>query len=340
MKMFERIKKYCNFAAPSGYEFLMHDMIKADIEPYADSIETDGMGNLVAFKKGKRSPSAPIVVSAHMDEVGMMVSYITDDGRIYFSPVGGIDRRVLAGKRVIVGDKQIDGVIVSRQLHLLPPSERGKCDDSSEMYIDIGAGSSDEVLENISIGDRIAFIPNYAEFGDGFVRSKAIDDRLGCAVLAELIRQELEYDTYFAFCVSEECGCFGAQAVCKRIEPGLAVVVESTTAGDIAGAPEHKMACCLREGAVVSHMDNGTIYDRETVEGVMALANEKGINAQLKNIVAGGNEAKAYQTSSAACKVVAVSCPTRYIHSPACVAAKQDMQAVYELVAAIIERGI
>ena len=338
--MFDRIKKYCDFTAPSGYEFLMHDMIQADIEPYADSVEAYDMGNLVAFKKGKHTPSTPIVVSAHMDEVGMMVSHIADDGRIYFSPVGGIDRRVLLGKRVVIGDDHIDGVIASKAMHILPKAEQGKCDDSAEMYIDIGASSRDEVLKYIDIGDYAALIPNYAEFGDGFIRSKAIDDRLGCAVLAELIRQELEYDTYFAFCVSEECGCFGAQAVCKRIGPGLAVVVESTTAGDISGAPEHKKACCLREGAVVSHMDNGTIYDRETVDAVMALAAEKGIRAQLKNIVAGGNEAKAYQTSSAACKVIAVSCPTRYIHSPACVAAKQDMQAVYELVAAIIERGI
>lgn len=338
--MFDRIKKYCNFAAPSGYEYLMHDMIIDDIKPYADSIETDGMGNIVAFKKGKQAPASPVVVSAHMDEVGMMVSHITDDGRIYFSPVGGIDRRVLSGKRVIIGDARINGVITSKQMHLMPKSEQGKCDDSADMYIDIGALSREEALQHTDIGDRIAFIPNYEEFGDGFVRSKAIDDRFGCAVLAELIKQELEYDTYFAFCVSEECGCFGAQAVCKRLHPGTAIVVESTTAGDIAGAPEHKKACCLREGAVVSHMDNGTVYDSDTVGKVMALAEEKGIKAQLKNIVAGGNEAKAYQTSAEACKVVAVSCPTRYIHSPACVAAKQDMQSVYELVAAIIERGI
>jgi len=337
--MFDTIKKYCDIIAPSGYEYLLKQAILDDIKPYADSIECDTMGNVIAFKKGKKVPDHKTVVSAHMDEVGLMVKYITDEGRIYFSPLGGIDRRVLASKRVMIGDNHILGVIASKPIHLQTADEKGKCEDPSFMTIDIGASSRAEAEKVVSIGDYIGFVPNYEEFGDGFVRSKAIDDRFGCAVLTELIKGELKYDTHFAFVVSEECGCYGGQVVAKKLQPDAAIVVEATTAGDIAGAPDAKKACLLRSGAVISHMDNGTIYDPQVVQEVMNVAEQKGIKAQIKNIVAGGNDAKAYQTSGGACKVLAVSLPTRYIHSPACVAAFEDMTAVYQLVKAMLERG-
>lgn len=337
--MFERIERYCRICSPSGYEKNIRDAIIEDIKDHVDWYEVDTMGNLTAFKKGMYTPEKKTVISAHMDEVGMIVSHITDDGRIYFSCVGGIDRRVLGGKRVVIGDNQVKGVISSKAIHLQKPDERGKCDDPADMTIDIGAQSRKEVLSCVRVGDFISFVPNYEEFGSGLVRSKAIDDRFGCAVLVEIAKKQLKYDTYFAFCVCEETGCDGARIVCSRLKPDAAIVVESTTAGDVAAVPNSRIACALREGAVISHMDNGTIYNAAVVDMLLKTASENGIKAQLKNIVAGGNEAKVYQTYGGGCKVAAISCPTRYIHSPACVAAKEDMMSVYDLVYAVIERG-
>ncbi len=337
--MFERIKRYTSICSPSGYEKNIREAIIDDIKDFVDWYEVDSMGNLTAFKKGEHAPEKKTVISAHMDEVGMIVSHITDDGRIYFSCVGGIDRRVLGGKRVVIGDGQIPAVISSKAIHLQKPEEKGKCDDVANMTIDIGAQTKSEVLSCVRIGDYISFVPNYEEFGSGLVRSKAIDDRFGCAVLVEIARQKLKYDTYFAFCVCEETGCDGAKIVCSKLKPDTAIVVEATTAGDVGDVPKARRACSLREGAVISHMDNGTIYDPDVVNMLIKTAGEQGIKAQLKNIVAGGNEAKVYQTYGGGCTVAAISCPTRYIHSQACVAAKEDMMSVYKLVYAVIERG-
>ena len=329
--MKELTKKLCNAFGPSGEEDEVRALIKAEIAPYCDKIETDKVGNLIAFKRGKKKTEAPTLFAAHMDEVGLMIEYITDDGYLYFDTVGGIDRRVLAGRRVEIGEKRIRGAIASKAIHLQKPEERGICVPVSEMYIDIGAKSREEAAELITVGDNAVFVPNFEDFGDGFIKSKALDDRIGCAVLCEMIKSELEYDTYFAFTVCEEVGCRGALSVAFALSPARTVVIEATTAGDLPDTPQHRRACAVGEGAVLSYMDGGAIYDRAFFDKALAVAKEKEIPCQVKNIVAGGNDSQSFQTGAAGSRVLAISAPTRYIHSASSVVSVSDLEAVRDL---------
>lgn len=337
--MKELTKKLCNAFGPSGEEDEVRELIKAEIAPYCDKIEVDKVGNLIAFKCGKNKTDAPTLFAAHMDEVGLMIQYASDDGYLYFDTVGGIDRRVLAGRRVEIGEKRLRGAIASKAIHLQKAEERGICVPISEMYIDVGAESREDVAELIKVGDNAVFVPNFEDFGDGLIKSKALDDRIGCAVLCEMIKSELEYDSYFAFTVCEEVGCRGALSVAFALKPAKTVVIEATTAGDLPDAPKHKRACSVGDGAVLSYMDGGTIYDKAFFDKALSLAKEKMIPCQVKNAVAGGNDSQSFQTGAAGSKVLAISVPTRYIHSASSAASLSDMEAVRDLAIEISKLG-
>ena len=192
------LKTLCDIVAPSGSEKAVCDAIKSDIEPFADSIRTDALGNLIAFRKGKQQGKT-VLVAAHMDEVGFMVKYIAEDGRLLFDAVGGLDARVVAGKRVSFTKNGKLGVIASKAIHIQTADELDKATPINKMYIDIGVNTREEAEKFVLVGDVCSFIPNYEQFGEGYLKSKAIDDRFGCYALCRLIREEPEYDTYFAF---------------------------------------------------------------------------------------------------------------------------------------------
>ena len=337
--MIERLKKYCGCISPSGCEDEIRELIIQDIQQIATRYEVDRMGNLIAFKKGRKTPDKKVVVSAHMDEVGLMVKYISDEGYIYFDPIGGIDPRVVGGRRVVIGDKRIYGVVASKAIHLQKKKERGMVVPLEEMYIDIGCDDKKSCEEVVSVGDVATFVPNFEEFGDGLIKSKAIDDRFGCALLVELMQEELEYDTYFAFVTCEEVGTDGAKQVAFNLRPDIAIAIEATTAGDVLGAPKSRYACELRKGAVISHIDGSTIYDKKLVEYALATAQENNIKCQLKNVIAGGNDASAYQRTAAGARVLAVSAPTRYIHSASNIVCKDDLFEIKKLILALLQKG-
>jgi endoglucanase len=337
--MLRYLKKYCDILGPSGMEDEIREAIIADIKDSGAEYETDPMGNLIVFKKGKNRRSKKVLFSAHTDEVGFMVKYIDEEGYLWFDAIGGVDRRVVSGRRVEFCESGINGVVASKAIHMQTPEERGKCEPISEMRIDIGAYDRETASKYVTVGDCCTFTPNYEEFGSGLVRSKALDDRFGCAVLVAMINSELEYDTYFAFNTCEEVGCDGAKEVGHRLRPDVVIALEATTAGDILGVPKSKCACSVGSGAVLSIMDRSTIYDKELLETAVAVANEKEIKWQYKNVVAGGNEAGVYQRSAEGAKVLAISAPARYIHSASNVLSIEDMQSVAALAAAINERS-
>ncbi len=338
--MINRLKKYCDCISPSGSEDRIRKLIVDDIRGIATSFEIDRMGNLTAFKKGRRTPDKKILLSAHMDEVGFMLKYISDEGYIYFENIGGIDPRVVAGRRVAIGDKSITGVIASKAIHLQKQKERGVCTPINEMYIDIGCTDRESCEKLVTVGDVAVFPPNFEEFGDNLIKSKAIDDRFGCALLVELIHQELEIDTYFAFPVCEEVGTDGAKQIAFRLMPDIAIIIEATTAGDVADAPKSRQACALRDGAVISHMDGGTIYDKRLVELAKQTAEKESIRYQIKNVIAGGNEAAAYQKRGSGARVLAISAPARYIHSASNVVCKDDLFETKRLITALLNGGL
>jgi len=333
----ELLKKLCNAYGPSGMEDEVRDIIIDEIKDYCDSYEVDKVGNLIAFKKGIKDTGKKILLSAHMDEIGFMIRKLTEEGYAYCDEIGGVEREVVGGKRILIGTQKELGVICAKAIHLQKQEERGVCIPIEEMYIDLGCESFEELSEKISIGDEAVYVPNFEEFGNGMIKSKAIDDRVGCAILIELLKEELPCDTYFAFVTCEENGLRGAIPLSFKLKPDIAIVVEATTAADIPGTPEGQECCKVREGAVISHMDGGTIYNKELFKKAVDTFEEKKIKYQVKNFVAGGNDSRAYQQYSGGSKVAAISVPVRYIHSPASVAAIEDIENTKNAVSALLE---
>ena len=168
-------------------------------------------------------------------------------------------------------------------------------------------------------GDIVYFSSEYTEFGNGMIKSKAVDDRFGCALLIELIKSDLEYDAYFTFTVQEEIGLRGARAAAFSVNPDVAIAVEATTAADIEGVSGNKRVCSLGKGAVVSYMDRGTMYDKELYNYAFEIAEKKNISCQTKTLIAGGNNSGAIHIAGNGVRTIAVSAPCRYLHSPSCV---------------------
>ncbi|MFI3226909.1 MAG: M42 family metallopeptidase [Clostridia bacterium] len=332
------IDTLCNISGTSGNEEKVCKFIKKEIKDYVDELKVDTMGNLIAFKKGEKTPKNRVMICAHMDEVGFIVKDITEDGMIKFGFCGGIDTKVVLGRRVKFG--KVCGVVGIKAVHLTTADERKKAPASSTLYIDIGANSKKEAENLVSLGDYGTFDSLSYEFGDGFYKAKALDDRYGCALMIEMIKTELEYDTYFSFNVQEEVGLRGAMVSAYDIKPDIAVVLETTTAADISDVKGQMKVCCLGEGVVISYMDRATIYDEELYNKATALADAHGIKWQTKSLIAGGNDSGTIHKSRAGVKTVALSVPTRYLHSPACVAKISDMEETYKMLEIFMKEGI
>lgn len=334
--LFQNIETLSQLNGISGDEGAVRDFIISQIQDYC-TYQVDALGNLLCFKKGMIIPSKRLLISAHMDEVGMIVTAVTEEGLLKFTTVGGIDQRVILGRAVQLYRTGTVGVIGTKAVHQQSQEERGVSVKPEDMFIDIGASSREEALELAEPGDSIAFFGECREFGDGCLQGKALDDRVGCAVLIEMIQSKLKYDTYFLFAVQEEVGLRGAKAAAFNLEPDLAIVVETTTAADLSGVPEHKQVCHLGKGAVVGFMDRATIYNRELYNIAHALAQKYEVPCQTKSMVAGGNDAGAIHVSRSGVKTIAVSAPCRYLHSPFCMVKKEDVTSVYRMVSMLAE---
>ncbi len=322
------LKKLCAADGISGDEKDIRDIILSEIDGYAD-VKTDNLGNIIAFKKGRRRAVGKLMISAHMDEVGFIVTDITDDGLIKFDEVGGIDRRVLPGRNVVI-NRKVNGVIGVKPVHLCDKDEQTRIPSYSDMYIDIGAESREEAEKYVSVGDSVAFKSVYRENDDG-IFSKALDDRVGCRIMIDMIKSELEYDTFFAFVVQEEVGLHGAKAAAFTVAPDYSIVLESTTAADVPDVARTKQVCNVGEGAVIGYMDRRTIYDRGLIEKCRELSEKHGIPMQFKRAVAGGNDAGAIHDSRSGVRTIAVSLPCRYLHAQLSYISKKDYNSVSRL---------
>ena len=208
-----------------------------------------------------------------------------------------------------------------------------------DLYIDIGADSKEEAEEMVSIADPIHFDSEWIEFGDQRVKSKAIDDRIGCAVMMELLKEDLPYDTYFAFVVAEEIGSRGATVAAQRIQPGCVVAIEGTTAADMPDVAPHKQSCAQRKGAVVSLMDKGTVYSREFRQQVLAEADAQGVKWQYRKSANGGTDARVGTTCGSAAIAFGLAAPVRYIHCACNVAYLPDLEEVLKLARIVVKEA-
>ena len=329
--MLDLMKQLCSLNGVSGDEGEVRDHIRTLAEPYADSIRTDALGNLIVFKRGAKSGGNHLLLAAHMDEVGIIVTHVTDEGFLKFGFVGGVDRRVAIGKPVALGKDRIPGIISLKAIHLTEKSELKKVPKTDKLYIDIGASGREEAMKLAPPGTYGSFVSRPEEFGDGFFKARAIDDRIGCAIMLELLREELPLDVTFAFTAQEEVGTRGAFGAAFSVTPEVALVLETTTAADLPGVDDHRRVCAPGKGPVISYMDGSTIYDRGLFEDLRRLAEDNGIPWQTKEYIAGGNDARTIQRTKQGVRVAAMSAATRYLHAPSSVASVADFENMLKL---------
>lgn len=335
--MLNTLKELCLVDGVSGDEEEVRRYIREKAESHAHSVRTDAIGNLIVFKKGRKTTGNKLMLCAHMDEVGIIITRITDEGFLKFDFVGGVDRRVAIGKPVVIGKNKVPGVIGLKAVHLVSREERKKAPKTETLYIDIGAKDKESAEKLVELGDYGAFVCEPEELGDGLFKARAIDDRVGCAVMLKLLEEELPLDVTFAFTVQEEVGTRGAFGAAFSVAPEIALVLETTTAADLPGVEASRRVCYPGKGPVISYMDGGTIYDRELFETLRRLAEDNGVPWQTKEYIAGGNDSRTIQRSRAGVRVAAMSAAVRYLHAPASVGSIADFENMLKLTRLFLE---
>ena len=335
--MIETLKTLCGLSGVSSWEDPVRDYIRQRVEPHADRVEVDALGNLIVFKRGAKAAGNKLMLCAHMDEVGLMVKSVTEEGYLKFGCVGGIDRRILLGKQVEVGERKIPGIIGLKAIHLTTAEERKKVPKLTDLYIDIGAKDKEEALAQVEPGDVCTFVSDAVEFGEGLLKAKAIDDRVGCAVMVKLLEEELPMDCNFVFTAMEEVGTRGAFGAAFSVTPEIALVLEGTTAADVPALEPDRQVCWPGKGPVLSWMDGGTIYDRGLFELLRELAEKNGIPWQMKHYLSGGTDGGAVQRTKAGVRVTGISAAVRYLHAPNSVCSISDAEQMLALARKLIQ---
>ncbi len=329
------IKELTDLNGVSGNEKEVRDFIIEKVNNFCDSIKVDSIGNIIAYKKGSNS-KYKVMLSAHMDEVGFIVSGYTEKGFLKFKPVGGIDERILPGKRVVVGNKKLCGVIGSKPIHQQDKEERQKITKIKSLYIDIGAESKDEAEKLAPLGEFISFYSVYTELGRDCIKAKALDDRVGCAVLIEALKHSFEFDMYVCFTVQEEVGLRGAQVAAYSVMPDVAFVIEGTTCADVPKVEPFEYSTILGNGAALTIMDRTCYCDKGLVHFLNNLATINNIKVQFKQTTTGGNDSGKIQRTGTGVKIASISVPCRYIHSPVSVMSRSDFESVERLTIAAL----
>jgi len=322
----------------SGHEGAVGKMILDEIQNRIDEHRVDALGNLIALKRGSGQDQRKVMVTAHMDEVGLMIVYIERDGSLRFRPVGGIDARVLLAKKVLIGDNQVPGVIGVKPVHLLDQKARNQVMRVEEMSIDIGASSKDEAEKLVKLGDYAMFDVSFGELGGDLhvVKGKAFDDRAGCAVLAELLRESYAFDLYAVFTVQEEVGLRGAQVAAYSVAPDIALAIEGTICDDLPKKKDVSPTTTLGEGPAITTMDRSVIADRRLVALLVASAKKNGIPYQFKQPGIGGTDAGTIHMAREGIPSAVVAVPARYIHSPVSVLSLNDFDSTVRLMRAAL----
>ncbi len=323
--------------AVSGDEGEVRQIVLEQIEDHADDVHTDALGNLLVTKTGSGKDRLRVMIAAHMDEVGFMLTYDDDKGLFRFDKVGGLDTRQLAGKPVWVGEKHIPGVIGAKPIHLTKAAERKKTISLDSLRVDVGP----ENKSRVSVGDRAAFATNFTRIGES-IRAKAIDDRIGVATLIELVKNAPpNIDLLAAFTVQEEVGLRGAYVAAYALDPDLAFVLDSTPAYDLPTWDEEENTrynTKLGEGPAIYVADRATLSDPRLIRHLKETAKREGIPYQVRQPGGGGTDAGAIHRQRAGVPSVSVSVPGRYLHTAASIARIDDWRNTLALVHAALAR--
>lgn len=332
------LAEICKTPGTSGFEQQVRTLVMKELDGLVDELSTDNLGNVYAVKKGKASKR--VMIGAHMDEIGFMVTHIDDKGFIRVTTLGGFDPKTLTAQRVIIhGKKDIIGVMASKPIHVMTPDERNKVAKLTDYFIDTGL-SKEEVLEFVSIGDPITREREFIEMGN-CVNSKSLDNRLAVFILIEMLKKlqgkTVPYDIYAVFTVQEEVGIRGANVASLQINPDFGFGLDTTIAFDLPGAAEHEMITKLGHGTAIKIMDASTICDYRMVDYMKKTAEKYAIKWQPEILTAGGTDTAGIQRMTQGGSIAgAVSVPTRHLHQVIEMANKDDIQASIDLLTACV----
>ena len=334
------LEELSNAIGVSGEEDDVRSIVIPAIQDRVTDLTVDAMGNVTALLLGTRYPDYTVMIAAHMDEIGMMVTAVDSKGLIQFTGVGGIDARILPGLRVKVGRKRTPGVVLWKPIHMWKDMKTIPID---QLRIDVGATDKSAA----ELGDRIAFDSCYAQLSDKVVRGKSFDDRVGCSILVDILRNgPYPVTVAAAFTVQEEIGLRGAKVAAQRLKPDAAIVLEGTPAYDVpdplreADADDlpTNPATKLGHGAVLTLMDRHMITDPRVMEFLRETAEANDIRYQYKTVGAGGTDGGAIHTAHAGVPTMALSAPCRYIHTPTALLNLDDYGQVRRLSEAVLNR--
>ena len=333
------LKDLCMLPGVSGNEDAVREYILGEAKKHADEVKVDRMGSVIAVKRAKKEGAPTVMFDAHMDEVGMIVLGVNSNGLISYDTVGGIDARVVVSKHVLIGENRVPGVIGAKAIHLQSAEDEKRVLGHSELYIDIGAKDQASAEKLVKSGDYVSFDSQWVEFGDGLVKAKALDDRVGCYTMLRLLENDYPVNIVCCFTVQEETGLRGGRTAIFAVDsvPDCAIALEGTTANDLGMVDPWEKVCRVGGGAVISFMDRSSIANTALFDMLRAAAANNGIAWQLKNKVAGGNNAGAMQTVKGPVATCTISVACRYIHSPSSVAKLSDIDAQYLLADAFLK---
>ncbi len=322
-----------------GYEQPIRDLVKSEMKSLVDEVRCDKMGNVIGFKKG--SGDGPLVMLvAHMDQIGFMVSHIDDNGFIRIQPTGGFDPRTLMAQRVIVhGEKDLPGVMGSKPIHILSDEEKKKTLKVTDYFVDVGLPAS-KVKKLVRTGNPVTWIGDCTEMGDMYL-SRAMDDRIGVYVMLKALAKLKNHKAhiYAVGTVQEEVGIRGAMASAQEIRPEIGIALDVTIANDVPGSQGHEYCTKMGEGIAIKRMDSYSISTPALAEHMEDIATEKKIKWQSEILPRGGTDAASFWHIPGGASYVTLSVPSRYVHSSVELVHKKDVQAGINLLAAYLEEA-
>ncbi len=341
LKLVDILEKLSNANGVTGREGEVRDLIKSFLKPYVDEIREDKLGNLIAFKKGKKD-SLTVMLAAHMDEIGLMVKNIKKKGFLQFAKIGGIDDRVILAQKVTVHtDKgSLPGVIGSKPVHIQKEEEKKKVIDADKLFIDIGARDKEEAEKmGVQVGDVVSFDTKFAQIGNGIVLGKAFDNRVGCTVMIETLRRlnKVDCNIFAVGTIQEEVGLRGATTTAFQVAPDIGIALDSTVAGDMPGVGEGEAPAKMGDGPVLTVADAGLIAHPKVLRWLIDTAKKNTIPYQLETGIRGSTDAARIALSKEGVPSGVISVAARYIHSPAGIMNLEDIEKTIQLTVAAIE---
>jgi putative aminopeptidase FrvX len=336
---FELLSAICETPGAPGYEQRIRKQVIEEVTPLVDSVEVDNMGNIYAVKKGTATEQKSVMLAAHIDEIGFIVSHIDDNGFVRFHPLGGFDPKTLTSMRVLVhGKKDLVGIMGVKPIHMMSPEERQKSPKLTDYFIDLGLPKL-EVEKFVSVGDTVTRKQDLIELGD-CITGKSLDNRISVFILIEVLRnlKKVPYDVHAVFTVQEEVGIRGAQVASHLINPDFGIALDVTIANDTPGASAHEKITEIGKGCAIKIMDSKTICDYRMVDFLKSTADRASIAWQPEILPVGGTDTAQVQRMGKHGSIAgAVSTPVRYIHQTTEMANPDDIHASIELITAALE---